>query len=64
LALAADPDQPLEPGRLMTLDDNGRMTKMREAFAKPYRTVDVSRAKRRPDPNGSIGVTCKFYEPT
>jgi hypothetical protein len=62
LALAAD--RPLAPGRLMTLADNGRMIKMREAFANPYRTVYVSRAERRLDPDGSIGVTCTFHEPT
>jgi len=62
MALAAD--RPLAPGRLMTLADNGRMIKMREAFANPYRTVHVSRAKRRHDPDGSIGVTCSFHEPT
>jgi Peptidase A4 family len=61
LALAAD--RPLAPGRLMTLADNGRMIKMREAFANPYRTVYVSCAERRKDPDGSIGVTCTFHEP-
>jgi peptidase A4-like protein len=61
LALAAD--GPIAPGRLMTLADNGRMIKMREAFADPYRTAYVSRAKRRRDPDGSIGVTCTFHEP-
>jgi hypothetical protein len=61
MALAAD--RPLAPGRLMTLADNGRMIKMREAFEKPYRTFYVSRAKRRRDPGGSIGVTCTFNEP-
>jgi hypothetical protein len=62
LALAAV--RPLAPGRLTTLADNGRMIKMRESFANPYRTVYVSRAKRRHDPDGSIGVTCTFQEPT
>jgi hypothetical protein len=62
LAVAAD--QPLAPGRLMTLADNGRMIKMREAFANPYRTVYVSRAERRQDPDGSVGVTCTFHQPT
>lgn len=61
MALAAD--RPLAPGRVMTLADNGRMIKMREAFANPYRTVYVSRATRRRDPDGSIGVTCTFHEP-
>jgi hypothetical protein len=64
MALAADRHRPLAPGRLMTLADNGRMIKMREAFANPYRTFYVSRAKRRHDPDGSIGVTCTFHEPT
>jgi hypothetical protein len=62
MALAAE--KPLAPGRLMTLADNGRIIKMREAFAAPYRTAYVSRAKRRRDPDGSIGVTCTFQEPT
>jgi hypothetical protein len=62
LALAAD--RPDAPARLMTLAQNGRMIKMREAFAGPYRTVYVSRAKRRRDSDGSIGVTCTFHEPT
>jgi Peptidase A4 family len=61
MALAAD--KPLAPGRVMTLADNGRMIKMREAFADPYRTVYVSRAKQRRDSDGSIGVTCTFHEP-
>lgn len=61
MALATD--RPLAPGRLMTLADNGSLIKMREAFADPYRTVYVSRAKRRHDPDGSIGVTCTFHEP-
>ncbi|MEQ1647160.1 MAG: G1 family glutamic endopeptidase [Hyphomicrobiaceae bacterium] len=61
LALAAD--RPNAQARLVTLADNGRMIKMREAFASPYRTVYVSRAKRRHDPDGSIGVTCTFQDP-
>jgi Peptidase A4 family len=56
-------DKPLGPGPLLTLADNGRMIKMREAFADPYRTVYVSRAKERRDRDGSIGVTCTFHEP-
>jgi hypothetical protein len=63
LARAVDADKPLAPGRLMTLADNGRMIKMREAFENPYRTVYVSRAARRRYPNGSIGVTCTFHDP-
>jgi hypothetical protein len=62
LALAAD--RPNAQTRLMTLGHNGRMIKMREAFANPYRTAYVSRAKRRHDPDGSIGVTCTFHQPT
>jgi Peptidase A4 family len=62
LALAAD--KPNAPSRLMTLADNGRMIKLREAFAEPFRTIYVSRAKRRHDPDGSIGITCTFHEPT
>jgi hypothetical protein len=61
-AVAAD--GPLAPRRSITLADNGCIIKMREAFANPYRTVYVSRAKRRRDPDGSIGVTCTFHEPT
>lgn len=61
MALAAA--GPLGPGRLMTLADNGRMIKMQEAFANPYRTSYVSRPKRRQDPNGSIGITCTFHPP-
>jgi len=62
LAVAAD--RPCGPGRrLMTLADNGRMIKMREAFGNPYRTFYVSRA-RRDDSDGSIGITCTFNEPT
>jgi hypothetical protein len=57
-------DAPIAPGvRLITLADNGDIIKMREAFANPYRTVYVSRAKRRHDPDGSIGVRCTFHEP-
>jgi hypothetical protein len=73
MALAADKpyepcmepaaDKPHEPERLMTLADNARMIKMREAFADPYRTVYVSRAERRHDKDGSIGVKCTFHEP-
>jgi hypothetical protein len=62
MALAAD--RPLGPTRLMTLADNGRMIKMREAFADPYRTAYVSRATRRHDLDGSIGVKCTFHAPT
>jgi len=62
-AVAADGPVAKE-GRLITLADNGRIIKMREAFADPYRTVYVSRAKRRKDPDGSVGVTCTFHEPT
>ncbi len=62
--IAAAANRPNAPRRLMTLEQNGRMIKMREAFASPYRTVYVSRAKRRRDPDGSIGVTCTFHEPT
>lgn len=51
------------PGRLVTFGNNGRMIKMREAFASPYRTRYVSRAKRRHDLDGSIGVTCTFHDP-
>lgn len=73
MALAADKpygscmapaaDKPHEPERLMTLADNGRMIKMREAFADPYRTVYVSCAERRHYGDGSIGVKCTFHEP-
>jgi len=60
MAVAAD--GPEGPGRrLMTLADNGRMMKMREVF--PPRVAYVSRAKRRRDKDGSIGVTCTFHEP-
>jgi hypothetical protein len=61
LALAADRSSGSR--RTLTLADNGQMINMREAFADPYRTVYVSRAKRRRDPNGLIGVTCTFHEP-
>jgi|EndMetStandDraft_8_1072994.scaffolds.fasta_scaffold180164_2 hypothetical protein len=64
MALAADTDRPLAPGRLMTFADNGHMIKMREAFAAPYRTAYVSRADRRHDKDGSIGLTCTFHQPT
>ena len=56
-------DGPLAPGRLMTLADSTLMIDMREAFADPYRTAQVSRATRRQDPDGSIGVTCTFHDP-
>lgn len=62
LALAAD--GPVRPGHWMTLADNGRMLRMREAFADPYRTVYVSRAERRRDEDGSVGVRCTFHDPT
>jgi hypothetical protein len=61
MALVAD--KPREPDRLMTLADNGRMIRMREAFADPYRTVYVSRAKRRRHSDGLIGVKCTFHAP-
>ena len=48
----------------MTLADNALMIDMREAFANPHRTAYVSRATLREDPDGSIGVTCTFHEPT
>jgi hypothetical protein len=57
------PDNPHRHERLMTLADNGRVIKMREAFADPYRTVYVSCAERRHDEDGSIGVTCTFHKP-
>jgi hypothetical protein len=64
LAVAAEKPVARER-RLITLADNGRMIKMREAFADPYRTVYVSTAKRRrDDDDDSIGVTCTFHEPT
>ena len=73
MALAADKpyepcmapaaDKPHESERLMTLADNGRMIKMREAFADPYRTVYVSCAERRHYRDGSIGVKCTFHKP-
>jgi Peptidase A4 family len=62
LAMAAD--RPHAPGRLLTLSRSARMVKMREAFADPYRTAYVSLAARRRDPDGSIGVTCTFRDPT
>ncbi len=62
--MARAADGPLAPGRLMTLADNSLMIHMREAFADPYRTVSVSSPKLRQDPDGSVGVTCTFQEPT
>lgn len=62
VALAAD--RPLAQPRLMTLADNARMIRMREAFANPYRSANVSCATHRHDPDGSIGVTCTFHPPT
>jgi hypothetical protein len=62
--MARAADGPLASGRLMTPADNALMIQMREAFADPYRTVIVSRATARQDPDGSIGVTCTFQEPT
>jgi len=62
--MARAAETPLGPGPVMTLADNGRMIKMRKAFADPYRTVYVSRAERRHDDDGSIGVTCTFHAPT
>ena len=60
MAVAAD--GPVAPGRrLMTLADNGRMMKMREAF--PPLVTYVSRAERRRHGDGSIGVTCTFHKP-
>ena len=56
-------DAPLAPGRLMTPADTTVMIEMRENFADPDRTVIVSRAKRRQDPDGATGVTCTFNEP-
>jgi hypothetical protein len=61
--LARAADKPHGPQRLMTLADNGRIIKMREAFADPYRTVYVSRAEQRHDKDGSVGVTCTFHKP-
>ncbi|WP_431202683.1 G1 family glutamic endopeptidase [Bradyrhizobium betae] len=57
-------DGPLAPGRLMTLNEKALMIHMREAFADPYRTVTVSSPALRQDPDGSVGVTCRFKEPT
>jgi Peptidase A4 family len=66
--MAAAADGPVAPRRrLMTLADNGRMMKMREAFPPRLhhcRVTYVSRAERREDEDGSIGVTCTFHEPT
>lgn len=62
--MARAADGAIAPGRLMTLDDNALMIHMRGAFANPYRTVSVSTPKLRQDPDGSIGVTCTFQEPT
>lgn len=62
--LARAADKPEAPGRLMTLADNPLMIHMREAFADPYRIVHVSRATLRQDPDGSIGVTCTFHDPS
>ena len=60
MAVAAD--GPEGPGRrVMTLADNGRMMKMREVF--PPRVAYVSRAERRRDDDGSIGVKCTFHAP-
>jgi hypothetical protein len=56
-------DGPLAPGRLMTLADSALMIDMREAFADPYRTFQVSRATRRQGPKGPVGVTCTFQPP-
>jgi hypothetical protein len=62
--LARAAEGPHAPGRLMTLADNALMIQMREVFADPYRTAIVSRAELRQDPDGSLGVTCTFQEPT
>lgn len=62
--LARAANGPEAPGGLMTLADNALMIQMRETFADPYRIAYVSRATRRQDPDGSIGVTCTFHEPT
>jgi hypothetical protein len=65
MAVAAD--GPVTPARrLMTFADNGRMMKMREIFQpSPDRccVTYVSRAKRRRDKDGSIGVSCTFHDP-
>lgn len=57
-------DGPLAPGRLLTLDDRALMIHMGEVFANPNRTVTVSNPELRSDPDGSVGVTCTFKEPT
>ena len=59
-ALAADHAN--GTSRLVTLAQNNAIIRMREAFADPYRTHYVSRAKLRRDPDGSIGVTCTFND--
>jgi hypothetical protein len=61
--LARAADRPVGSGRLMTLADNALMIEMRESFANPERTVIVSRAEPRQDPDGSAGVTCTFQQP-
>lgn len=63
MAVAAESKRPRTTRRLMTLADNGRIIKMSEAFADPYRSAYVSSARRRDDPDGSVGVTCTFREP-
>jgi hypothetical protein len=66
MAVAGDGPVPRER-RLMTLANNGRVVNMREAFLpRPHHCgiTYVSRAKRRPDKDGSIGVTCTFHQPT
>lgn len=62
MARAADGSH--APGRLITPADNALLIEMREAFADPYRSVHVSRAALRQDPDGSIGVTCTFHDPS
>ena len=65
MAVAGDGPVPSER-RVVTLADNGRMMKMREAFTpRPHHccVTSVSRATRRPDKDGSIGVTCRFHPP-
>ncbi|MBR0827549.1 hypothetical protein JQ596_18650 [Bradyrhizobium manausense] len=62
LARAADGSD--VPGRVMTLADNALLMQMRETLADPYSTVYVSHAALRKDPDGSIGVTCTFHDPT
>lgn len=59
-ALAADHAN--GTSRLVTLAQNNAIIRMREAFAAPYRTHYVSRAKLRRDPDGSVGVTCTFND--